>query len=70
MIFLYSYGTLLTSASVVHGIGCFSKILDITYITCHNIHYIGGFAMENSSDGVRVAGFIGNHLGGVNMWAD
>ena len=69
MIFLCSDGTLMSSASVVHGNGYIPSILDITYITCYNIYYIGGFAMDMSSYGVRVVGFIGNHLGGVHMGA-
>ena len=45
------------------------NILDITYITCHSTYYIGGFAIKLSSYGVRVVGFIGDHLGGVHMGA-
>ena len=67
MIFHCSDGTLMSPASFFHGIGCFPNILDITYITCHNIYYIGGFAMEISSYGLRVVDFIGNHLGSVHI---
>ena len=69
MNFLCSDGTLMSSVSIVHGVGCFPNISDITYITSHNIYYIGGFAMEISSYGVRVVGFIGNNLGDVHMGA-
>ena len=60
MIFLCSDGTLMFSASV-HSIGYFPNILDIAYITGHHVYYISGFAMEISSYGVRVVGFIGNN---------
>ena len=69
MFFLCSDGTLMSSASVLHGIGCFPNILDMTYITCHGIYYIGRFAMEISSYGVRVVGFISNHFADVHMGA-
>ena len=49
--------------------GCFPNILDITYITCHNIYCICGFALKVSSYGVRVVGLIGNNIGGVHMGA-
>ena len=45
--FLCSDGTLMSSASVVHGIGCFHNILDITYVTYHNIYYIEWICNEN-----------------------
>ena len=57
----------MSSAPVVQGIGSFPNILDITYITCHNIYNIGGFLVEISSYGVGLVGFIGYHLGGVHM---
>ena len=67
MIFLCSDGTLMSSASVVNGIWCLPNRLDVAYITCHDIYYIAGFAMEICSYGVRVVGFIGDNVGGIHV---
>ena len=69
MIFLCSDETLMSSASVVHGIWCLPNILHVAYITCYDIYYIAGFAMAISSYGVRVVGFIEDHLGGIPVGA-
>ena len=63
MIFLFSDGTLMSSASVVHGILCFPNILNITYITCHDIYYIAGFAMEIFSYGGKSGWLYWRSLG-------
>ena len=42
-------------------------MLVVAYITWDYLYYIAGFAVEMSSYGVRVVGFIGNHLGGIHV---